>query len=98
MADKEGMSGDKGANTDPNSQISDQERDLAQAALAEFNKGNYTLCLQHLSKLEASRPTDIKVVHNRAVAEYYKSDLRKTDLFKKNLNSVCQQVSYKISI
>ncbi|KAG8254016.1 CCR4-NOT transcription complex subunit 10 [Homalodisca vitripennis] len=92
MAEKEGQSGDKGNNNnDQTSQISDQERDLAQTALAEFNKGNYNACLQNLSKLESCRPNDVKVVHNRAVAEYYRSELKKTDLFRKNLNQVCQQ-------
>jgi CCR4-NOT transcription complex subunit 10 len=92
MADKDGTVSDKSNSNDPNSQISEQERDLAQQALNEFNKGNFALCLQHLSRLETSRPNDVKVMHNRAVAEYYKSELKKTDLFRKTLNQVCQQV------
>lgn len=31
-------------------------------------------------------------MHNKAVAEYYKSDLKKTDQFKKALNAVFTQV------
>lgn len=92
MSDKEGPSTDKSNSNDQNSQISDTEKDLAQSALTEFNKGNFSTCLQFLSRLEATRPNDVKVLHNKVVAEYYKSELKKTDAFRKNLNTVCQQV------
>ncbi|XP_049815673.1 CCR4-NOT transcription complex subunit 10 [Schistocerca nitens] len=76
--------------------ISEQEREWAQAALADFNKGNFSSCIQYLAKLEAARPQDIKVLHNKAVAEYYKSELKKTDLFRKNMNLVCSQAHINI--
>lgn len=91
MAEKEPLPGERG-NNETGGTISEQERDWAQTALADFNRGSYAACLQNLSKLEASRPHDTKVAHNKAVAEYYKSDLKKTDQFRKNMNMVCAQV------
>ena len=72
--------------------ISDEERDLAQNALSEFQKGAYASCLTYLSKLEALRPKDLKVTHNKVVTEYYKSDLKKTEVVKKSLNAICGQL------
>lgn len=72
--------------------VSDEERDLAENALSEFQKGAYTLSLTYLSKLEAMRPKDVKVMHNKVVAEYYKSDLKKTELVKKSLNAICGEI------
>lgn len=88
--EKDGASSEKGGNE--NNTISEQEREYAQVALTEFNRGNYASCLQTLNKLESLRPNDIKVLHNKAVAEYYKSDLKKTDHFRKSLNLICSQV------
>ncbi|XP_033221857.1 CCR4-NOT transcription complex subunit 10 isoform X3 [Belonocnema kinseyi] len=71
---------------------SDEERDLAANALSEFQKGAYALCLTYLNRLEALRPKDVKVMHNKVVAEYYKSDLKKTELVKKSLNAMCGEL------
>jgi CCR4-NOT transcription complex subunit 10 len=93
MAEKEGEV-EKAKVEAPAAQvISDQEKEWAQAALTEFNRNSYSSCLQYLLKLEASRPQDTKVAHNKAIVEYYKSDLKKTDQFRKNMNLVCSQVS-----
>lgn len=72
----------------------DQEREWAQAALAEFNRGNYATCLQNLAKLETSCGQDVKLVHNKAVAEYFRSELRRNDQFKKILHTVSSQVCH----
>ncbi|XP_063221594.1 CCR4-NOT transcription complex subunit 10 isoform X2 [Bacillus rossius redtenbacheri] len=93
MAEKDGSGGEK---LKPDSVISEQEREWAQHALAEFSKGNYGACLQHLSKLEAARPQDTKVLYNKAVAEYYRSELKKTDQFRKNMNVVCAQAHVSV--
>ncbi|XP_018903609.2 CCR4-NOT transcription complex subunit 10-B isoform X2 [Bemisia tabaci] len=82
--------------TRSNQSISDQEKDWAQSALAEFNRNNFQASYQFFKQLEASRPNDFKVVHNKAVVEYFKSDLKKTDQFKKNLLSAFNQ--FRISI
>lgn len=71
--------------------LSEQEKDFAQLALNEFNKGAYGSCLQNLLKLESLRAKDVKVMHNKFVTEYFKSDLCKTDQFRKNMNVVCNQ-------
>ncbi|XP_063976215.1 CCR4-NOT transcription complex subunit 10 [Diachasmimorpha longicaudata] len=69
--------------------ITEQERDLAQNALVEFQKRSYTSCLTYLNKLEALRPKDLKVMHNKVIVEYYKNDLKKTELARKSLNAIC---------
>ncbi|XP_012525698.3 CCR4-NOT transcription complex subunit 10 [Monomorium pharaonis] len=80
-------------NKDSGSVITEQERELAQNILLEFRKGSYALCLTYLNKLESLRPTDLKVMHNKVVVEYYKSDLKKTELTRKSLNAICGQMS-----
>lgn len=57
-----------------------------------FFRKNYLGVLQYINKLD-TRNNDFKVAHNKALVEYYKSDLRKNDTFHKNLNSICTQVS-----
>lgn len=73
--------------------ITEQERELAQTTLSEFQKSSYASCLSYLNKLESLRPTDLKVTHNKVVVEYYKSDLKKTELTRKSLNAICGQIS-----
>ncbi|KAL6261331.1 hypothetical protein P5V15_008851 [Pogonomyrmex californicus] len=80
-------------NKDNASVITEQERELAQNILSEFQKGSYASCLSYLNKLESLRPTDLKVTHNKVVVEYYKSDLKKTELTRKSLNAICGQIS-----
>ncbi|KAJ8964599.1 hypothetical protein NQ317_017654 [Molorchus minor] len=75
--------------------VTDQERDIAQNALAELKKKNYAACLQHISKLE-NRANELKVIHNKTVVEYYKNDLKKTEQFHKNLIAICNQFNIKI--
>ncbi|KAE8748117.1 hypothetical protein FOCC_FOCC005120 [Frankliniella occidentalis] len=92
MVDKDSpVSGDKNGGDSTGYSFTEQDREVAQLALSEFNKGNYTSCLQSLLKLEASCGHDVKLVHNKAIAEYYKSELRKTDQFRKVVNSLCAQ-------
>ncbi|XP_068967094.1 CCR4-NOT transcription complex subunit 10 [Bombus flavifrons] len=73
--------------------ITEQERELAQNALSEFQKGAYANCLSYLNKLETLRPKDLKVMHNKVVVECYKNDLKKTELLRKSLNAICGQMS-----
>lgn len=73
--------------------ITEQERELAQNALSEFQKGSYANCLSYLNKLETLRPKDLKVMHNKVVVECYKNDLKKTELLRKSLNAICGQMS-----
>ncbi|KAH0948907.1 hypothetical protein HN011_007678 [Eciton burchellii] len=73
--------------------ITEQERELARNALLEFQKGSYASCLLYLNRLESLRPTDLKITHNKVVVEYYKSDLKKTEVMRKSLNAICGQIS-----
>lgn len=75
--------------------VSEQEREYAQHALAEFQKGNYGECLQHINKLD-NRTFDFKVAHNKIVVEYLKTGLKKTDTFYKNLNSFFMQFRLRL--
>ncbi|XP_076248278.1 CCR4-NOT transcription complex subunit 10 isoform X2 [Calliopsis andreniformis] len=71
----------------------EQERELAQNAYSEFQKGSYATCLSYLNKLEALRPKDLKVMHNKVIVECYKNDLKKIDLVRKSLNAICGHMS-----
>jgi hypothetical protein len=70
----------------------EQERDLAQRATAEFDRGDYQSCLLTISKLAETRGHDLKVIHNQAIAAYYLSGLVKTDEFKSALNDLYSKV------
>lgn len=72
--------------------VTDQQREIASQALAEFERRNYDACCTALNKLVNARPTDPKVLHNKMVAEYYQSAMKKTDELKQNLASICQMV------
>ena len=72
--------------------FSDQEQDFAHNALVEFEACRYDACLVLLSKLEDLRPKDMKVLHNKAVAEFYKSGCTKTDEFLKALQVIKKKV------
>lgn len=73
--------------------ITDQERDWAQQALAEYEQKNYKCCLQHLERIGEARTDDPKVLLNKAIVEFYDSGLCTTDKFQKSLIDVCKQVS-----
>lgn len=72
--------------------ITDQERNLAQQALAEYEQKNYKSCLEHLQRIEHMRPNDPKVKLNKAIVEFYDNGLCTADKFHKSLVDVCNQV------
>lgn len=43
--------------------VTESERELAQGALTEFNKNNFSAAVPFIVKLQSSRPKDIKVRH-----------------------------------
>jgi CCR4-NOT transcription complex subunit 10 len=49
--------------------VSSQEKGYASGALNSFNSGEYTACLSSLEMLEVLRPSDVKVAHNKIVAQ-----------------------------
>ena len=72
----------------------DQEQVQARRALQEFEKNNYEGCLSILGKLANSgRSQDPKLMHNRAVVEYFKSKCTRTEEFRKSLHDVIIKVS-----
>jgi len=71
---------------------SEQDRELALRATQEFDSGDYESCLATVTKLAATRGHDLKVIHNQAVAAYYKSGLTKTDEFKRALTELYSKV------
>jgi len=71
---------------------SEQDRELALRATQEFESGDYESCLTTVTKLAATRGHDLKVMHNQAVAAYYKSGLTKTDDFKRALAELYSKV------
>ena len=75
---------------DKNSGNSDKE--LAVKAKSEFNKGNYANCAQILEKLTADKNGDLKLAHNKAVAEFYRGGLKKTEAFQKALKAIFEKV------
>lgn len=89
MSDKQEPTGKVSAST---ANITDQERDWAQQALAEYDQKNFKTCLEHLKRIEESRPNDPKVLLNKAIVEFYDDGLCTTDKFQKSLADVCKQV------
>jgi len=49
--------------------VSSQEKGYASDALVSFNSGGYSACLSSLEMLEVLRPSDVKVAHNKIVAQ-----------------------------
>ncbi|XP_043219296.1 CCR4-NOT transcription complex subunit 10-like [Amphibalanus amphitrite] len=79
--------------SDKNSGNSDKE--LAVKAKSEFNKGNYGNCVQILEKLTADKSCDVKLAHNKAVAEFYKGGLKKTESFQKALKAIFEKAKLR---
>ena len=76
----------------PIPQVTEAQKELAAQAMSEFDKKQYGSCCSLMHKLIAQRPTDPKVTHNKAVAEFYQSGFLTTDEFRQNLSKVCQMV------
>lgn len=92
MSDKQEPNGKGTAN------ITDQEHEWAQQALAEYEQKNYKSCLQHLDRIEEARPNDPKVLLNKAIVQFYDNGLCTTDKFQKSFVDVCKQVRFYFHI
>lgn len=53
---------------------------------------NYGTCIQNLVELESSIGVDPCIIHNKAVAEFYKSDFKNYEQFHKVLNQLIGKV------
>ena len=78
-------------------QVSPVESELSIAAEQHFKTQSYESCLTTLNKLWEQRRDDPRVLHNKAVARYYLSNLTQTDDFRKTLQQVSDQVSSEVS-
>ena len=72
--------------------MADHEVDLAELAKRNFEDQSFESCLTTVNKLCDLKKSDPKVLHNRAVAHYYLSNLTLTEDFKKVLYQVDQQM------
>ncbi|UYV63583.1 CNOT10 [Cordylochernes scorpioides] len=71
----------------------DEEKELASLAHEEFSNENYDACLDYLNKLLAKRPNDLKVQHNKAVAQFYSSKQRKIVELRDQINHLCTKAN-----
>lgn len=76
----------------PLPQVTESQKELASQAMSEFDKKQYGSCCSLMHKLIAQRPTDPKVAHNKAIAEFFQSGFLTTDEFRQQLSKVCQMV------
>ena len=77
----------------PQPPVTEQQKELAQQAMAEFEKGQYSQCAKIMSQLAGARPTDVKVVLNRSVALFYQSQMKQVDEFRHNIHTVFNMVN-----
>lgn len=54
---------------------------------------NYGICLQSLAKLEIAFGSSTKIMQNKAVAEFFKSDFKRYEQFRQRLNELIGDVS-----
>ncbi|XP_052063394.1 CCR4-NOT transcription complex subunit 10-like [Mytilus californianus] len=73
--------------------VTEPQKQIASQALQEFEKKNYGACCNLTHKLFVERSMDPKVVHNKAVAEFYQSGFLTTDEFRQSLDKVCQMAN-----
>lgn len=89
MPDSQNREAKSTASEDP---VSEKERELAQEALANFNRGDYAGCSAILDKLGALRPQDLKVTHNKIISDFFRScDPHRTDVILKSLKAIDTQ-------
>ncbi|OXU31107.1 hypothetical protein TSAR_016403 [Trichomalopsis sarcophagae] len=72
-----------------NNSVSERERELAREALAEFVRADFQACSAILEKLEALRPQDLKVTHNKIISDFYRScEPQRMEILRKSLNAI----------
>ncbi|XP_014663767.1 PREDICTED: CCR4-NOT transcription complex subunit 10-like isoform X2 [Priapulus caudatus] len=81
---------------DFSSGVTEKEKELAADGAQEFESRSYISCVNVLDDIITSRSNDPKVLHNRAVAEFYRSEFNKTDEFKQDLSLVCKKAGVSL--
>lgn len=74
------------------SAASDEDRTTAQRAMSNFDAGEFDKCLGSLTALAQTRPKDVKLIHNRAVTEFYRSGQKKVEALRRSLNDLYSKV------
>lgn len=74
--------------------LSADKQEISISAYLALKKGQYDSSIINLKKLQKNHPGDFKLMHNRAIAEFYKSGQTKTSDLKKNLAKVKSQFFY----
>ncbi|XP_059611339.1 CCR4-NOT transcription complex subunit 10 [Phlebotomus argentipes] len=74
----------------------DEDRALIKLSFEEFVKRDYAGSLKNLNKLEASIGVSPKISHNKAVVEYYLSNLQKHDQFRKSLQQLTAHTEFPV--
>ena len=75
-------------------QVSDEEQALVLQSYQEFQSENHVQTLKLLEKLQTLRGVDLKVLHNKAVVEYFRSKMTQTDEFKTALRDLAAKVNF----
>jgi len=76
--------------------VTDEEREMANKATEEFDKGNYDICLKMLRHLQEKRGPDPRIMLNVAVIAFYKSGQTKTEEFRKALFESANKAQVKV--
>ncbi|GAB0100625.1 CCR4-NOT transcription complex subunit 10 [Sergentomyia squamirostris] len=66
----------------------EEDRVLLKESFDEFIRENYENSLKILNKLEDSMGWQHKISHNKAVVDYYRSDLQNHDVFRKKIQQL----------
>jgi len=74
------------------STISEEEKELAANAQSHFDASKFKECLTVLKRLLTLRPNDTKVKQNKAVADYYASGFKFTDVYLNTLDAISENI------
>jgi len=74
------------------STISEEEKELAANAQSHFDASKFKECLTVLKRLSTLRPNDTKVKQNKAVADYYASGFKFTDVYLNTLDAISENI------
>ncbi|KAK3085445.1 hypothetical protein FSP39_003407 [Pinctada imbricata] len=80
----------------PIPQVTEQQKELAANALQDFEKKQYGSCCNVMHKLIVQRGTDPKVIHNKAIAEFYQSGFLTNEEFRASLAKICDMAHVNI--
>lgn len=74
--------------------VQSTDKELASKAKSEFMKGNYDNCLNLLGKLSV-KDDDLKLMHNKAVVEFYKGGTKDVQSFNYALKCIFKKANLR---